>query len=65
MLAHVAVTLTLVIFVLLFVPLFTSKEDTDVISFIRVGLMMMTCVLAKVAFIKSFRDARRARESAS
>ncbi|MEO0773576.1 MAG: hypothetical protein AAFZ04_10380 [Pseudomonadota bacterium] len=62
--AHVAVTLTLVIFLLLFVPLFTAKEDTDMMSFLRVGLMMATCILAKIAFIKSFRDARRARENA-
>ncbi|MEM7733698.1 MAG: hypothetical protein AAF280_13095 [Pseudomonadota bacterium] len=63
--AHIAVTLTLAIFLLLLVPFFKAMGEGNVMSILRVGLMLATCILAKVAFIKSFRDARRARESAS
>ena len=59
--AHVAVTLTLAIFLLLLVPFIKAVGEGNVMSILRVGAMMATCVLAKIAFIKSFRDARRAR----
>ncbi len=62
--AHIAVTLTLVIFLLLLVPFFKAVGEGNTMSILRVGLMMATCILAKVAFIKSFRDARRARDGA-
>lgn len=61
--AHIAVMLTLVIFLMLMVPLIKGLSEGDMMSALRVGIMMATCVLAMVAFIKSFRDARRRRES--
>lgn len=60
--AHVAVTLTLVIFLLLMVPLFKAIGAGDAFSTLRVTVMLVLCVMAMVAFIKSFRDARRRRE---
>ena len=59
LIAHVAVTLTLLIFLLLMVPFFTALGEGNVVSAIRVAVMLTTCVLAMAAFIKSFRDARR------
>ncbi|MEL7013774.1 MAG: hypothetical protein AAFO72_10900 [Pseudomonadota bacterium] len=60
--AHIAVVLTLVIFLMLMVPLIRGLSDGDMMSATRVAIMMATCVLAMVAFIKSFRDARRRRD---
>ena len=61
--AHVAVVLTLVIFLLLMVPFFTAVGEGNTTSIIRVAVMLITCGFAMVAFIKSFRDARKAREN--
>lgn len=61
--AHVAVLLTLIIFGLLFVPLVGAVQEGSVMSILRVVVMLCTCVVAMVAFIKSFRDARRRREA--
>ncbi|MEO0943482.1 MAG: hypothetical protein AAFY06_01395 [Pseudomonadota bacterium] len=61
--AHIAVTLTLITFLALFVPLRGVIASGDAEGVIRVVLMMASCVFAKVYFIKSFRDARRAREA--
>ncbi|MEO0372433.1 MAG: hypothetical protein AAF231_13330 [Pseudomonadota bacterium] len=63
--AHIAVTLTLAIFLLLLVPFFKAVSEGNVVSILRVAAMLITCVLAKIAFIKSFRDARRAREGSA
>lgn len=60
--AHIAVVLTLIIFLLLMVPFFTALREGNPMSAFRVTLMLATCVLAMIAFIKSFRDARRRRE---
>ena len=60
--AHVAVVLTLVIFLLLMVPFFTALGEGNTKSIFRIAAMLLTCALAMVAFIKSFRDARRRRE---
>lgn len=61
--AHIAVTLTLVIFLMLLVPFIKGLTEGDIMAVLRVGIMMATCILAKIAFIKSFRDARRRREA--
>lgn len=60
--AHVSVTLTLIILLLLLVPFVTALGEGNAVSAIRVAVMLTTCILAMVAFIKSFRDARRKRE---
>lgn len=59
--AHVAVLLTLVIFLLLTVPFVTALSEGNTLSILRVAAMLLTCMLAMTAFIKSFRDARRKR----
>ncbi|MEM7441157.1 MAG: hypothetical protein AAF393_16290 [Pseudomonadota bacterium] len=62
--AHVAVLLVLVVFVALFMPLGSAFGRGDGAAVVRALLMMATCLLAMVFFIKSFRDARKAREAA-
>ncbi|MEM1345951.1 MAG: hypothetical protein AAGI34_15405 [Pseudomonadota bacterium] len=61
--AHIAVTLTLVVLVALVMPLLGALGRGDVLSIVRVGAMMATSALAMVFFIKSFIDARRRRET--
>ncbi|MFK7936127.1 MAG: hypothetical protein AB8G22_21615 [Saprospiraceae bacterium] len=62
--AHIAVTLTLLVLVSLFKPLSGAMGRGDTAATIRIGLMIATSILAMVFFIKSFRDARKAREAA-
>ncbi|MEM1371763.1 MAG: hypothetical protein AAGG72_05990 [Pseudomonadota bacterium] len=63
--AHIAVVLTLAVFLVLFMPLLGAIDRGDPAAIARIVAMMATCVLAKVFFIKSFRDARKAREAAA
>ena len=63
-LAHVAVLITLIIVLALFMPLKGSIERGNTMAVVRTALMIITGILAMVAFIKSFRDARKAREAA-
>lgn len=60
--AHVAVLLTLLVFLALFMPLSGAIGRGDGAAILRTGLMLASSVLAMVYFIKSFRDARRVRE---
>ncbi|MEM1053860.1 MAG: hypothetical protein AAGI28_17390, partial [Pseudomonadota bacterium] len=62
--AHIAVLLTLVVFIALFMPLHGALSDGRTLGAIRVGLMMLTSLIAMIAFIGSFRAARKAREAA-
>lgn len=57
--AHVAVLLTLVVLVALYMPLSGALARGDDMALIRVGAMAATSVLAMVFFVKSFIDARR------
>ena len=59
--AHIAVLLTLLIFVALIKPFMGAMDDGRTTAMIRVGLMILTSLFAMVFFIKSFRDARKAR----
>ncbi|MEM7781328.1 MAG: hypothetical protein AAF697_13140 [Pseudomonadota bacterium] len=61
--AHIAVLLTLVVFVALFMPLNGAIQRGDVLAGIRIGAMMGASLVAMVAFIGSFRAARKAREA--
>jgi len=61
--AHVAVVVTLLGILGLIKPLMGVIERENTMGMIRVIAMMITGVLAMVAFIKSFRDARIAREA--
>ncbi len=62
--AHVVVVLTLLAFgSLVAKPLMAAIRDGDTEGTIRVGIMVLTCFVALVYFIKSFIDARKARKS--
>ncbi len=57
--AHIAVTLTLLVFAGLFKPLTGTVGRNDSAGMIRVCLMMLTSLGAIIIFVKSFIDARR------
>ena len=57
--AHIAVTLTLLIILGLIMPLLGSLQRSDTAATIRVILMIATSVIAMVGFIKSFIAARK------
>lgn len=60
--AHVVVVITLLVLVSLVIkPLRSALNDGDTLGTIRVGVMVLTCIIALVYFIKSFIDARKAR----
>jgi len=59
--AHVAVLLTVVLLIALYMPLSSAVQSGLPGPLIRSLAMMITTILALVFFIKSFRDARRAR----
>jgi len=63
--AHVAVVLTLVLLLALFMPLRGALGRDDTAAALRVGAMIATTLLALVFFIKSFIDARKRREAAA
>lgn len=57
--AHIAVLLTLIIFVALLKPLSGAISRSDTMAIARVLLMMLTSLLALVLYIKNFVDVRR------
>ncbi len=59
--AHVAVGLTALILVGLYMPLRAAIGRDDLMAISRVAAMILTTVLALIAFVQSFRAARRAR----
>ncbi|MEM6824235.1 MAG: hypothetical protein AAF566_03920 [Pseudomonadota bacterium] len=59
LIAHIAVSLTLILLVALYMPLSSAVEDAATWPLVRVLLMVASTVFAIVFFIKSFRDARR------
>lgn len=61
--AHVAVTLTLIVLIALYMPLTSAIGGGEPLALLRSVLMVVTTIIAMVAFIKSFRDARKAREA--
>ncbi|MEM6671908.1 MAG: hypothetical protein AAF726_03640 [Planctomycetota bacterium] len=61
--AHVAVLLTLIVLLGLVMPLRGAMERDDSAALIRVAVMMASTVIAMIFFVKSFIDARRAREA--
>ncbi|MEM6941678.1 MAG: hypothetical protein AAF943_08540 [Pseudomonadota bacterium] len=62
--AHVAVLLTLILLFALYMPLSSALIDGGSGSLLRALLMVGSTLFALVCFVKSFRDARRARGSA-
>ena len=62
--AHIVVLLTFLLIIALVMPLRGAITRGDTMAMIRVGLMIATSIFAMVIFIKSFIDARKAREQA-
>lgn len=61
--AHIAVLITLVIVFGLAMPLKGAISRDDTMAAVRVGIMLLSTIVAMVAFVKSFIDARKAREN--
>lgn len=61
--AHVAVLLTLILLLGLFMPLKGAMERSDNMAVVRVALMLVSSIVALTAFIRSFIAARRRREA--
>lgn len=59
--AHIAVIITLLVLGGLVKPLLGAFEREDAIAIIRVVVMILSTLVALVAFIKSFIDARKKR----
>ena len=59
--AHIAVALTLLILLALFMPLMNAISRGDPMAITRVLIMVVATAIAFVFFIKSFIDARRSR----
>ena len=57
--SHIAVTLTLIILAALVGMRLPKSLDSGGVGLIRVVMMIITCSIAMIAFIKSFIDARR------
>ena len=61
--AHIAVLLTLLILFGLGKPLLGAISKENTMGIIRISIMMLTTLLAMIAFVKSFIAARKAREA--
>lgn len=61
--AHIAVVVTLIILLGLFMPLRGAIGRSDTTAIIRVAIMIITTILAMVYFVKSFIDARKKRSA--
>ena len=63
LIAHIAVTLTLVILFGLAMPLLGAIGRSDTYAILRVSVMVITTVVSMVFFVKSFIEARKNREA--
>jgi hypothetical protein len=63
--AHIAVLLTLLIGVSLFMPLRGAIDRADWMAVGRVAAMIAVCIFAIVLYIRSFREVRRRRNAES
>ncbi len=63
--AHIAVVLTLLMILALAMPLKGALGREDTMAIVRIAIMIITGILAMVAFIGSFKAARKAREAAA
>ncbi len=57
--SHIVVLVTFLFFISLIMPLKGAIGKENYTAVFRVAIMMLTSLLAIVAFIKSFRDARK------
>ncbi|NRA41752.1 MAG: hypothetical protein HRU21_05510 [Pseudomonadales bacterium] len=62
--SHIAVLLTLLLLVALFMPLKGAIARGDSLAMLRVGLMMLSSAVAMGCFIASFIAVRKARQAA-
>jgi len=63
--AHIAVLLTLLVLIAIVAkPLMSALADGGAVKIFRVSAMVLTGILAMIAFIRSFIAARKAREAA-
>ena len=60
--AHIAVLLTLIIFIGLIKPLMGALEREKFMALTRVSIMMLTTLIALIAFIRSFIEVRKNRK---
>lgn len=63
--SHIAVVLTLLILVALSIRFMRSYSTADAMANLRTGAMILTSLIALIAFIKSFIDAKKSREAAA
>lgn len=61
--AHIIVLLTFLLIIALAMPFKGALGRGDSTAAIRVGVMIFSCIIAMIIYIKSFRDARKAREA--
>ncbi|MEO0367685.1 MAG: hypothetical protein AAF197_02750 [Pseudomonadota bacterium] len=59
--AHIAVLLTLIVLAGLAMPLMGALGREDTAAIFRVGIMLLSTIVALVYFVKSFIDARKNR----
>jgi hypothetical protein len=59
---HIAVLLTAVLIIALFMPLKGAIAREDTLAIVRVGIMLITANLSMVVFIKSFINVRKNRK---
>jgi hypothetical protein len=59
--AHAAVIITLLAFIALFKPLMGAMDRGDNAATIRIGIMLLTNLIALIYFVRSFIAARKAR----
>jgi len=57
--AHIAVLVTFIALIGLFMPLKSAINDGRLLSIIRVSIMLITGFIAMISFIKSFINARK------
>lgn len=60
--AHIAVIITLLVFLSLIKPFVEAAEGSEIGAAIRYIIMLLTGLLAMVYFVKSFIDARKGRK---
>ncbi len=57
--SHIAVLLTLIVLLALFMPLMGSVNRGDTLATTRISIMILTSVISMITFIKSFIEARK------
>ncbi len=60
--SHVAVTITLIALLGLYMPLKAAIVEDRTMSVLRVGIMLFTGVMAMISFVKSFKEARKVKK---